>query len=68
MFQLKVAQFAVLLLKPSLPTENARKECKRYAVWHPWVIDQATVQSAWEIERRYGLQYWDFLVVAAAQQ
>jgi predicted nucleic acid-binding protein len=54
-------------LKPPLSIDSARKECKRYAVWQPWVIDQATVDSAWEIESRYGLHYWDCLVVAAAQ-
>jgi predicted nucleic acid-binding protein len=50
-----------------MPLEDARRECKRYSVWQPWVIDQATIESAWETESRYGLHYWDCLVVAAAQ-
>ena len=54
-------------LKPSMPAGDARAEVRRYELWQPWQIDHATVESAWAVESRYGLHYWDCLVVAAAQ-
>lgn len=47
---------------------DARAEVRRYQHWQPWAIDHATVESAWAIESRYELNYWDALIVAAAQQ
>ena len=54
-------------LKPSMPAGDARAEVRRYELWQPWQIDHATVESAWAVESRYGLHYWDCLVVATAQ-
>jgi predicted nucleic acid-binding protein len=54
-------------IKPPMPVQIARAEVRRYEVWQPWQIDQATIESAWSLESRYGLHYWDCLVVAAAQ-
>jgi len=54
-------------VKPPLPAGDARAEVRRYELWQPWQIDGATVESAWAVESRYGLHYWDSLVVAAAQ-
>lgn len=53
--------------KPPMPAGDARAEVRRYELWQPWQIDHATVESAWAVESRYGLHYWDSLVVAAAQ-
>ncbi len=44
-----------------------RDEIGRYAVWQPWPVDQATIESAFSVETRYGLNYSDALVIAAAQ-
>jgi predicted nucleic acid-binding protein len=46
---------------------DARAEVRRYQVWKPWIIDQATIDTAWAAESRYQLNYWDALMVAAAQ-
>ena len=54
-------------VKPPMPAGDARAEVRRYELWQPWQIDHATVESAWAVESRYGLNYWDSLVVAAAQ-
>jgi predicted nucleic acid-binding protein len=51
-----------------LSAGDARAEVRRYQLWQPWVIDHATVESAWAAESRWQLSYWDALVVAAAQQ
>ena len=52
----------------ALSAGDARAEVRRYQLWQPWQTDQATVESAWAIESRNGLSYWDGLMVAAAQQ
>jgi predicted nucleic acid-binding protein len=54
-------------IRPPMPAGDARAEVRRYQRWQPWQLDHATVESAWSIESRYGLNYWDALVVAAAQ-
>lgn len=55
-------------LTPPLPAGDARAEVRRYQRWQPWTVDHATVEAAWAVESRYGLHYWDALMVAAAQQ
>lgn len=52
----------------ALSAGDARAEVRRYQLWQPWVVDHATVESAWAVESRWGLNYWDALMVAAAQQ
>jgi predicted nucleic acid-binding protein len=47
---------------------DARAVVRRYQHWNPWQNDQATVETAWAIESRYGFGWWDALVIAAAQQ
>lgn len=54
-------------LAPPMPGGDARAEVRRYALWQPWQLDQATVETAWAMESRYGLPYASALVVAAAQ-
>ena len=51
----------------ALPASDARAEVRRYQNWRPWVIDQPTIESAWAGESRFQLNYWDALMVAAAQ-
>jgi predicted nucleic acid-binding protein len=46
---------------------DARAEVRRYQEWQPWQIDHATIETAWAVESRYGLNYWDALMVSAAQ-
>ncbi|MBH9579017.1 PIN domain-containing protein [Inhella proteolytica] len=52
----------------ALSAGDARAEVRRYQLWQPWLVDHATVESAWAVESRWGLNYWDALMVAAAQQ
>lgn len=47
---------------------EARAEVRRYQNWQPWLVDHTTVEAAWAVESRYGVTYWDALLVAAAQQ
>jgi len=55
-------------LRPPMAAGDARAEVRRYQRWQPWVVDHATVEAAWAVESRYGLHYWDALMVASAQQ
>jgi predicted nucleic acid-binding protein len=50
-----------------MPAGDARAEVRRDQRWQPWPNDHATVEAAWAVESRYGLSYWDALIVAAAQ-
>ena len=47
---------------------DARAKVRRFQLWQPWQIDHQTVETAWGVEARFGLQYWDALIVAAAAQ
>jgi predicted nucleic acid-binding protein len=58
---------ATRTIRPPMPSGDARAEVRRYQRWQPWQLDHATVESAWSIESRYSLCYWDALIVAAAQ-
>ena len=54
-------------IKPPMQPGDARAEVRRYQRWQPWAIDHPTVETAWSIESRYGFDYWDSLIIAAAQ-
>lgn len=59
-------------VKKKFPTAiaqgDARAEIRRYQHWRPWAIDHPTIETAWAVESRFGLHYWDALMIAAAQQ
>ena len=55
-------------LRPPMSAGDARAEVRRNQRWQPWLVDQATVETAWALESRYALSYWDALMAAAAQQ
>ena len=54
-------------LRPGLAPEEARADVNDLAAWSPVVIDIGVVEAAWALEDRFGLSFWDSLVVAAAQ-
>jgi predicted nucleic acid-binding protein len=49
-----------------LKTGDARAKVRRFQLWQPWLIDHATVETAWGIEARFGFSYADSLIVASA--
>jgi predicted nucleic acid-binding protein len=55
-------------LAHGLSQGDARASVRRYQLWQPWQVDHQTVETAWGIEARFGVHYWDALVVASAQQ
>ena len=60
--------YANVTRKLKLPQGDARAKVRRFQLWQPWQIDHQTVETAWGIEARFGLSYWDSLIVAAAAQ
>lgn len=55
-------------LKPAYPLGDARAEVRRYQTWQPLTLDHPLIEAAWAFEARYGLNFWDSLIVASAQQ
>ena len=53
-------------LKPGLPTADARDDIAALLAWRPLAPSGATLSKAWEIEDRFGLSWWDSLIVASA--
>jgi predicted nucleic acid-binding protein len=54
-------------LVPGLPAEEAWDDVEALLAWEPQPVDGALLQRGREVIRRYGLSWWDGLVVAAAQ-
>ncbi|MDA8411792.1 MAG: PIN domain-containing protein [Treponema sp.] len=53
-------------LRPGLDRERAWSDVEALSAWDPAAIDQGTLRKAREIQIRYGLSWWDSLIVAAA--
>ena len=53
-------------LSPGLNRAIARDDVGDLTTWRPAVIDQATVEAAWDLEGRFSLSWWDSLIVASA--
>jgi predicted nucleic acid-binding protein len=53
------------LPKP-LTQGDARAKVRRMQLWQPWAVDHQTVETAWAVEARFGLSYWDSLIIASA--
>jgi predicted nucleic acid-binding protein len=58
----------LLRLAPKLGVPGARAIASRYRAWRPWLVDETTIDTAWDLQDRTPLAYWDALMVAAAQQ
>ena len=53
-------------IQPGLSLGDARAKLRRYQQWQPWVIDQQTVETAWGLEVRLQIDYWQALMLASA--
>ena len=54
-------------LKPVLSPDEAWTRVQRLLNWDPQAIDSEVLRRAHDIERRYRLNWWDSLIVGAAQ-
>lgn len=53
-------------LRPGLPRHEARRDVEALGAWEPVALDRPLTAEAWSLEDRFGLSFWDSLVVAAA--
>jgi predicted nucleic acid-binding protein len=54
-------------LKPGLDRQVARAEIRDLLSWRPVLVDATVMDLAWKVQDRFGLSFWDSLIVAAAQ-
>lgn len=54
-------------LTPGLPPELARSDVLALCAWRPSPADRQMLEGAWGIVDRYGLSFWDAMIVSAAQ-
>jgi len=54
-------------LDPPRDRSLAREDVTSLVTWRPFSVDLPTVDAAWAVEVRFGLSWWDALIVAAAQ-
>lgn len=54
--------------RPGLPRETAQALVRDLLTWNPADDNPVILNSAWQVEDRYGLSFWDSLIVASAMQ
>lgn len=54
-------------LDPGLSPGEAWDDVEALSVWDPLPIDMALLQRGYHVHQRYGLSWWDSLIVAAAE-
>jgi predicted nucleic acid-binding protein len=54
-------------LDPGLSPEEAWDDVEALAAWEPAPLDMAMLTRAFAVLRRYGLSWWDSMIVAAAE-
>jgi len=54
-------------LSPARSPELARADVRDLMLWRPVPLDESLMSRAWTLEDRFGLSWWDALVVSAAQ-
>lgn len=55
-------------LSARLTQGDARAKVRRFQLWQPWQVDHQTVETAWGLEARFQLSWWDSLIAASASQ
>ena len=48
--------------------QQIRAHVRRLRAWQPPHLDRYAVDGAWDLQDRYGLSYWNALIVSSAQQ
>jgi predicted nucleic acid-binding protein len=54
-------------LRPGIPVQDARDDVRALMSWRPVSADGVMLEGAWAVQDRFGLSWWDALVVSAAQ-
>ena len=59
--------YTTVTRKLGMARELARSDIRALLAWEPMATDNRILEAAWSIEERYGLSWWDSLIVGAAQ-
>jgi len=59
--------YAQVLRKDPAAREPARAEVRDLQAWNPVAVSLPALESAWALQDRYRLPFWDALIVAAAK-
>lgn len=54
-------------LDPGLTPEEAWDDIEALQAWKPLPLDMAILTRAYAVQQRYGLSWWDAMIVAAAE-
>ena len=54
-------------LDPGLSPEEAWDDIEALSAWEPLPLDMPILTRAFAVQRRYGLSWWDSMIVAAAE-
>ena len=54
-------------LNPGLSPEEAWDDIEALTAWEPLAMDMPILQRGYAVQCRYGLSWWDSLIVAAAE-
>jgi len=54
-------------LQPGMDASSAREDVRLLLSWRPIQQDARVLETAWLIQDRYKMSYWDALIVSAAQ-
>ena len=54
-------------LNPGLTPDEAWDDVEALSVWDPLPMDMPLLQRGYAVQRRYGLSWWDSLIIAAAE-
>lgn len=66
-FQVLQEFYANVSRKWPKSTESARLEIEDLFTWQPVSINADILRSSWKIQHRFGISFWDSLIVAAAK-
>ena len=59
--------FVQAVRKDPRRVEAARAEVRDLFSWDPVPVDNSVIETAWTLQERFHLSFWDALIVAAAQ-
>jgi len=54
-------------LRPGMKPADARRDVRALLAWKPLLVGAAELEVAWAVQERFGLSWWDALIVSSAQ-
>lgn len=66
-YQVLAESYSVLMARDMLYRKQARTYLRDFLAWRPLVLDGTVLLAAWQTQDRFGFNWWDCLIVAAAR-